>query len=68
MACALVCQEAVVAMQPPGRSAPAAGEDARKFLGIKALLRQPLHDRELQDMGSSSQRTQRPWSLIMQAQ
>ena len=30
-------------MQPPGRSTPATGEDASKFLGVKALFGQPLH-------------------------
>ena len=43
MRSALVCKEAVVAMQPPGRSATAAGEYASKLLGIKALLCQRLH-------------------------
>ena len=40
----LVCKQAVIAMEPAGRAAPAAGEDAGELLRVKALLRQLLQD------------------------
>ncbi len=40
----LVCKEAIVAMEPAGRAAPAAGEDAGELLLVEALLRQLLQD------------------------